>query len=142
MIITQEKIEISNKISAEDFCELRSLVGFQNLTKEQANKVLKNTSYLAVVRYNNICIGIVRLLFDYGTDAYITDVIVHPNYQGNGIGKLLVANVLNYIKNECPNTRVACSIYANPDKELFYGKLGFEQLPNSKYGHGMLIEIN
>lgn len=141
MTIAQDNIEIFHEISVTDFCEIRNLVGFQNLTYAQANKILENTSYLAVARYSNICIGIVRLLFDYGTDAYITDVIVHPNYQGNGIGKLLVTNVLDYIKKECPNTRVACSLYANPGKEPFYNKLGFESLPNSKYGNGMLVEI-
>lgn len=41
-----------------------------------------------------------RLLFDYGTDAYITDVIVHPEYQGNGIGKLLIDDVLELSRFE------------------------------------------
>ena len=83
-----------------------------------------------------------RILFDFGTDAYITDVIVHPDYQGFGIGGILIENVIDYLKkNAVEGVRIACSLYANLEKEDFYGKFGFEKLPNNKYGYGMLIEI-
>lgn len=39
-----------------------------------------------------------RILFDFGTDAYITDVIVHPDYQGFGIGGILIENAIDYLK--------------------------------------------
>jgi len=36
---------------------------------------------------------------------------------------------------------LACSLYTNQDKELFYEKFGFQKLPNVKYGYGMVIEM-
>lgn len=50
--------------------------------------------------------------------------------------------VLNYLKEySVSNVKLACSLYANPDKEPFYEKFGFEKLPNDKYGYGMLLEL-
>ena len=37
--------------------------------------------------------------------------------------------------------KLACSLYANPGKEPFYAKFGFQELPNDKYGYGMLMEL-
>lgn len=39
------------------------------------------------------------------------------------------------------NVKLACSLYANQGKELFYEKFGFQKLPNGKYGYGMLAEL-
>lgn len=137
-----EKMDIVHEISVEDFLSLRQMVGFQKLQKTEAQRILENTSYIAVARLEGKTVGLVRLLFDYGTDAYITDVIVHPEYQGTGIGRLLVEDVLGYVKkNSCTGVRIACSLYANAGKEAFYEKLGFSRLPNDKYGYGMMLEI-
>ena len=58
------------------------------------------------------------------------------------ITDLLIENVLEFIKsNSQKGTSVACSLYANKGKENFYGKFGFEKLPNEKYGYGMIIEL-
>ena len=76
------------------------------------------------------------------TDAYITDVIVNPDFQGKRIGKQLLDKTLEYLKyHSMENVTLACSLYANPDKEAFYEKFGFRKLPNNKYGYGMLLEL-
>ena len=137
-----KNITITEGISINDFCRLREAVNFQHLTTEQAEKILKNTSHTASAVCDEKYIGLTRLLFDYVTDAYITDVIVDPKFQGFGVGKMLIENVLEFIKsNSQKGTKVACSLYANKGKENFYGKFGFEKLPNEKYGYGMIIEL-
>ena len=117
-------------------------VGFQKLTKEQAEIVLSNTTFIVNAVYEGKSVGIVRILTDMLTDAYITDVIVNPDFQGRGLGKQLLDKTLEYLKyHSVENVKLACSLYANPDKEAFYEKFGFRKLPNEKYGHGMLIEL-
>ena len=70
-------------------------------------------------------------------------MIVHPDYQGQGIGGLLVKNALAYLQTHVqPGVRIACSLYANPGKEPFYAAYGFQPLPNAQYGHGMLLELS
>ncbi|MGN0291495.1 MAG: GNAT family N-acetyltransferase [Lachnospiraceae bacterium] len=141
-MIEKSKIEIVHKITAEEFIDLRRTVDFQPLTHEEAKQVLEHTSYVTVIRYEEKVIGLIRLLFDYGTDAYITDVIVNPKYQGYGLGRMLVEDVVKYVENHSfSGVKVACSLYANKGKENFYGKMGFSSLPDEKYGHGMLMEV-
>lgn len=82
-----EIIEFENNISVEEFCRLRESVGFQRLTTEQAKIVLSNTSFIVNAVCNGKSAGVVRVLTDMLTDAYITDVIISPDFQGRGGGK-------------------------------------------------------
>lgn len=136
------KIEFKNNISANEFCKLRESVGFQKLTTEQAEKVLANTSLLVNAVYRGGSVGLVRVLTDTVTDAYITDVIVSPDFQGRGLGRKLIETVLMNLKEySVSNVKLACNLYANPGKESFYEKFGFHKLPDEKYGYGMLLEL-
>ena len=146
-MITEEKMTIDlsqvwfeDNISMEDFLYLRDSVGFQDLTVEEAQRVLWNSTKVFTAWYGGQCVGMVRLLTDYCLDALMTDVIVHPNCQGQGIGYKMVGHVLNHLKENLASVRLACVLYANPGKEPFYQSLGFETLPNSRYGAGMMVE--
>ena len=139
----KDGIEFKDTITAEEFCRLRESVGFQKLTKEQAKTVLSNTSFLVNAVCDGKSVGIVRVLTDMLTDAYITDVIVSPDFQGRGLGRKLLDQVVSRLKEiSVSNVKLACSLYANPGKEPFYEKLGFQKLPNDKYGYGMLFELS
>ena len=138
-----EPFVFTNTISVQAYCQLRAAVHFQPLTKSQAEQVLVHTTAVIAIRHGDRYVGITRILFDYGTDAYLTDVIVHLDYQGKGIGGLLVKNALAYLQAHVqPGVRIACSLYANPGKEPFYAAYGFQSLPNAQYGHGMLLELS
>mgnify|MGYP004540674807 CR=1 FL=1 len=137
-----EAIEFKDSISTKEFCRLRQSVGFQKLTDEQAKRVLENTSIIINVVHKSKSIGIVRILTDMVTDAYITDVIIDPDFQGIGLGKKMLDKALEDLKeHSVSNVKLACSLYANQGKELFYEKFGFQKLPNGKYGYGMLAEL-
>ena len=137
-----DMIKFQNSISAAEFCKLRESVGFQKLTMEQAETVLSNTTFIVNAVYEGKSVGIVRILTDMLTDAYITDVIVIPDFQGRGLGKQLLDKTLEYLKyHSMESVKLACSLYANPGKEVFYEKLGFKKLPDNKYGYGMLTEL-
>lgn len=141
-ITMSEAIEFKDSISTKEFCRLRQSVGFQKLTDEQAKRVLENTSIIINVVHKSKSIGIVRILTDMVTDAYITDVIIDPDFQGIGLGKKMLDKALEDLKeHSVSNVKLACSLYANQGKELFYEKFGFQKLPNGKYGYGMLAEL-
>lgn len=137
-----DRIEFINRISTEEFCELREAVGFQKLTIEQAEIVISNTTFMVNAVYDGRSVGIVRVLTDMLTDAYITDVIVSPDFQGRGLGRMLLEKMVAALKgHSVKNVKLACCLYANPGKESFYEKFGFQKLPNDKYGYGMLLEL-
>lgn len=138
----KNEIVIKDSISVKEFCRLREAVGFQRLTEEQAQKVLEHTPLLINAVYREQSIGLVRVLTDFVTDAYLTDVIVAPDYQGEGIGKMLVQQAISRLKDKLEDGIIlACNLYANPGKENFYERFGFTKLPAGKYGYGMLREI-
>ena len=60
-----------------------------------------------------------------------------------GLGRKLLDQVVADLKDfSVSNVKLACSLYANPGKETFYEKFGFQKLPNDKYGYGMLLELS
>ena len=52
--------------------------------------------------------------------SYICDVAILPEYQGRGLGKLIVSNLMERSKD---HNKII--LYAAPGKEGFYRKLGF-----------------
>ncbi|MBE6037593.1 MAG: GNAT family N-acetyltransferase [Anaerofustis stercorihominis] len=135
-------VKIVNDISIDDFLSLRDSAGFQSLTPQQAELVLNNTTYICAAVYDGKVIGFTRLLFDFCTDAYLTDVIVYPEFQGKGVGSLLIEKNIEFVKNSpLKGIRATVILYANPGKEPFYERFGFENLPHGKYGNGMLVTL-
>ena len=97
-------IKSINTISTAEFCKLQESVGFQKLTTKQAETVLANTSFIVNAVYEGKSVGIVRVLTDMLIDAYITDVIVNPDFQGRGLGRQLMDKTLEYLKNNSIKT--------------------------------------
>ncbi len=71
---------------------------------------------------NESLIAFGRMLSDGEYQSAIYDVAVLPEYQGQGIGKLIVDHLVK--------TTPGCNIilYAAPGKELFYEKIGFRRM--------------
>lgn len=68
-----------------------------------------------------------RIIGDRGLCYYIKDVIVRPDYQARGIGRMLLNTLLEFIQiSGVPGTDIAVELCAMPDKMPFYAKFGFE----------------
>ena len=85
--------EITNTISPEEYLEMRAFVGWSGFPLEQAEQGLKHSAHLVVFRKDGKVIGLARVLTDFGYVVYIADVIVHPDFQGQGLGRALMNNV-------------------------------------------------
>ena len=133
-------MEITNYMTGEEYNHLRETVDWRPISLEQANRGLQNTTFLVVVRDEGKAIAMGRALFDYGYTAYIGDVIVKPEYQGQGIGKNIVETLISYVMNAAePEDRIMFILGAAKGKEGFYEKIGFEKRPNDFSGHGMTM---
>jgi ribosomal protein S18 acetylase RimI-like enzyme len=64
-----------------------------------------------------------RALADGVDCSYICDVAVHPDYQGQGLGKQVVTQLVEFSKN---HRKII--LYAAIGKEPFYLKLGFKRM--------------
>ena len=132
-------IKYTDGISAEEYMELRRLVGWMEFPLEEAENCVKNAYMVLAVRdENDRAIGVVRLLWDGGYVAFLSDVIVVPEYQGQGIGRTLVNAVIKRIKADMkPGFKVKLNLNAAKGKEPFYEKFGFKIRPNDDCGAGM-----
>lgn len=82
-----------------------------------------NSMYNCFVYHSGHLIAVGRALADGRDCSYICDVAVHPHYQGQGLGKELVARLIGFSKDH--KKIILC---AAPGKEPFYQKLGFKRM--------------
>lgn len=83
--------------------------------------VMKNSRYKCFAFYGKQLVGVGRALADGADCSYLCDIAVHPDYQGKGIGKAIVNELL-----ELSRGHKKIILYANPGRESFYENLGFK----------------
>ncbi len=68
----------------------------------------------------------------------MSDVIVDPKYQGQGIGRKLVEASISKLKDGMkPGYKVKLTLNSAKGKEPFYENVGFRVRPNDDAGPGM-----
>ncbi len=67
-------------------------------------------------------IGYIDCVSNGVTDAYIQDLMVHPDYQGRGIGTDLMKKMIDYLKK---NHIYMISVVFDESLKSFYEKFGF-----------------
>lgn len=97
-----------NTLTAEEFIELWESVWGDVPSLEQTR------------------LAMARMLGDMGLDYYIKDVVVKPEYQHLGIGRMLINELFKYINdNGVSGTGIFVELCAAPDKMAFYERFGF-----------------
>ena len=72
-------------------------------------------------------IGMGRIISDGASDAYIQDIVVLPEYRGQGIGKQLVKTLLDC----CLSKGITwIGLISEPGQDGFYSSLGFKTMNN------------
>lgn len=109
-----------------DWAELSELYAVAPLGVKPAEDleiVFTNSKFKCFVFDDDALIGVGRALADGRDCAYICDVAIHPRYQGLGLGKQIVVNLV-----EQSQGHRKIILYADPGKEGFYSKLGFKKM--------------
>lgn len=134
----QLEITFENTITVKDYNFLRQAVDWEEIEQLQAQKGINNSSFLITAVYETQTIGVARVVSDGGYIYLIVDVIVHPSYQGLGIGKELISKIMTYIDSEIKDgQRALINIMSAKGKEPFYKKCGFIENPTNHSGAGM-----
>ena len=130
---------IENTLVYEDYCRLRESVGWTNFPN--AEKSLKNSLYTIAAMQDNQIVGMGRLIGD-GMYYMMVDIVVHPNYQKQGIGNKIVSMIIEYVNAETPiGGRSSLQLVAEKGKESFYEEKGFKIIPHKFCGSGMRMII-
>ena len=116
-----------NELSAEEFISLWETVWGPGPSLEQTKLAMEHTLFRVSVFDGDKIIAMARMIGDMGLDYYIKDVIVSPEYQGKGIGRKLINELLKFVNdNGISGTGVFVELCAMPDKMPFYQKFGFD----------------
>ena len=128
-------IRFTDQITPEEYMGLRKKVGWVEFPIEEAEACVRNAYLVLCVRDDDQAVGVVRLLWDGGYVAFLSDLIVDPGYQGRGIGRELVETVIRRIREEMkPGYKVKLTLNSSRGKEPFYVKFGFRARPNEDAG--------
>lgn len=106
-------------------------VGMAYFEGEVHKKAFENSHTVVFVFDDNTMIGFGRAISDGAYQAAIYDVAILPEYQGKGIGRRIVDNIVKRLPQ--------CNfiLYASPGKETFYEKLNFRKMKT-----GMALFLN
>ena len=97
--------------------------------KEAIEKAFRNSQYVVSAWERNKLIGFVRVLTDNSLFATIWNLIIIPEYQNKGLGKMLVQKCLEKYP------KIHFFTIADQDNYRFYEKSGFKL-----HSHGMYLE--
>nr|UEQ11972.1 GCN5-like N-acetyltransferase Ycf52 [Kumanoa mahlacensis] len=80
---------------------------------------------------SNILIGFARATSDHAFNATIWDVVIHPDFQGKGLGKTLMVQTIQHLRSADITT---ITLFADPQVITFYKNLGFILDPDGVRG--------
>jgi ribosomal protein S18 acetylase RimI-like enzyme len=106
-----------------ELCELYRIAPLGTKNPAELQVCFANSRYVCFVFDGGRLIGAGRALADGVDCSYLADVAVHPDYQGTGLGKGIVARLM-----ELSAGHSKIILYAAPGKEDFYRKLGFKRM--------------
>lgn len=117
-----------------EFISLFNSVGWVRSIKRV--KENKNSTVFAVSLYVDNCIvGMGRVVGD-GSYFTIYDIVVHKDYQGLGLGSIILKEIIEWYKT-IEDDDTFLYVNASKNKEKFYEKFGFVARPNDDVGAGM-----
>ena len=125
--------------SNEDLQKLYLSVGWDVYVKnnEDMTVLLKNACYFVTIWDHDQLVGLTRVISDDHSIAYVQDILIDPDYQGNGIGSKL----LNMIKERFNHVRQVVLMTDTSEKTInFYEKN--ELLSLDKYECTAFMKIN
>jgi ribosomal protein S18 acetylase RimI-like enzyme len=110
-------------IDWNELCELYRVAPLGTKDPAKLEATFNNSRFRCFVFDGPRLIGVGRALADGFDCSYICDIALHPKYQGMGIGKRIVMNLMGQSQGH-----KKIILYANPGKEGFYANLGFKKM--------------
>lgn len=138
-----QTIEISTEAARLDIAVIHRWLSeesywSQNIPEATLRKALENS--LCFGAYDSASgqqIGLARVITDYATFAYLCDVFVIPEWQGQGIGKKLIEAVCT----ELESLKLRRWALATRDAHGLYEQYGFETAPEGHWMHRLFRDV-
>ena len=134
-------IKIEYNITISEFLEMVESVGWKTYTEQQVQKALDNTMYMVKIFVDDKLAGIGRVVGDYSIVCMLSDICVKPEYQGKGIGKIIVNKLRELIEQGVKEgEKIQIELTPTAGNERFYQKCGFKYNPDKITGMYLWIK--
>lgn len=131
-----------NSITVDEYLKLRKLVGWKQLSREQAQKALDNSLYTLGAYVADQPIGMGRIVGDGAVICYVQDLIIPPQAQGMGVGSLILEALKEYVESlRLEGTEMMFDLMCAKGREEFYIRHGFIARPTEALGPGMIMYL-
>ncbi|WP_100011546.1 GNAT family N-acetyltransferase [Lentibacillus sediminis] len=105
--------------------DLRLEGGISGKSQEAATVGLKNSLFAVCIYDEKTLIGMGRIIGDGGAFFQIVDIVVKPSYQGQGLAKVIMKHLMNFLdQNTYPGSYV--SLIADGPADNLYKQFGFK----------------
>jgi aralkylamine N-acetyltransferase len=102
--------------------ELFYVVGWGTRNPQEIQTAFEKSSFVRFAYSNNVLVGFGRTVDDGKYYALIADLVIHPEFQGKGIG----SDVLLYLKNSLEGYAFT-TLTSAVGKEAFYENQGWKK---------------
>ncbi|HLI12853.1 MAG TPA: GNAT family N-acetyltransferase [Alphaproteobacteria bacterium] len=103
--------------------ELYRIAPLGEKAPDDLRRAFAHSMYKCFVLEEGALVGAGRAVADGVYCAYLCDIVVHPDFQGRGLGKAITQRL---VALSAGHDKII--LYANPGKEGFYAKLGFRRM--------------
>ncbi|WP_416292520.1 GNAT family N-acetyltransferase [Paenibacillus illinoisensis] len=110
--------------TAAEYLALRQIAGLSAMSKEGAEIGLPNSLFAVCLRDGDELVGMGRVIGDGGCFFQVVDIAVHPDVQGRGYGKLIMSEIMKYLREHVP-ARGLVSLLADVPADRLYSQFGF-----------------
>lgn len=121
-----------------DYLRLRLVSGLSPKTAQAAAAGLPNTVFAVTVRWGDEVVGMGRIIGDGGLFFQVVDIAVEPSHQGRGLGKAIVARLVDHLRNHAPSSAYV-SLMADGEAHRLYSQFGFK--PTAPRSIGMAFVV-
>jgi ribosomal protein S18 acetylase RimI-like enzyme len=111
--------------------DLYEAVNWTAYTKEpeQLKKAFQNSSLVQLAYVGDQLVGLSRSMSDEVSIHYLQDILVHPDHQHQGIGRILLTFTLDHYQN----VRTHMILTDDEEKQLkFYESIGYKNTKDLK----------
>ena len=128
-------LSLNPRVNLHELEKLYDLIGLVRRPPHKVNLALQNSYSILTLsiktnQYNKL-IGFARVISDHAFNATIWDMAIHPNYQKQGLGSIVIGKLIQELRYLGIDT---ITLFADSQSIKFYNKLGFLTDPQNTRG--------
>jgi GNAT superfamily N-acetyltransferase len=111
--------------TAMEYISLREKTRMGKKDLAKAEIALKNSLFIVSLWDDSKMIGFGRIVGDQGISYLVSDIMVDPDYQRQGLGKVIMKEIDSYLEQNTDQYAYVCLI-ANKPADKLYSQFKFE----------------